>query len=99
MSAKESPNDVDLLLIMSGDFQLENVSEACKVLFDYIGAKKWRDEYNESLKGKHVVLIPDNDNEGRGHMAQVYYKIGTLKAFAITSSPLFKRPGDILVLQ
>lgn len=39
VSAKESPNDVDLLLIMSDAFQLENVSEACSVLFDYIGAK------------------------------------------------------------
>jgi putative DNA primase/helicase len=36
-----------------------------------MGAKKWREHYNESLKGKHVVLIPDNDNEGREHMAQV----------------------------
>jgi putative DNA primase/helicase len=35
-----------------------------------MGAKKWREHYNESLKGKHVVLIPDNDNEGRQHMAQ-----------------------------
>jgi putative DNA primase/helicase len=36
-----------------------------------MGAKKWRDEYNEHLKGKKIVLIPDNDNEGREHMAQV----------------------------
>lgn len=36
-----------------------------------MGAKKWRDEYNESLKGRNVVLIPDNDNEGREHMARI----------------------------
>lgn len=54
-----------------------------------IGAKKWRDEYNETLKGKHIVLIPDNDNEGQEHMAQVYYKIGTLKAFSMTSPLTF----------
>lgn len=36
-----------------------------------MGAKKWKDTYNELLQGKHVVLIPDNDNEGREHMVQV----------------------------
>jgi len=35
------------------------------------GAKKWRGEYNGFLKGKNIVLIPDNDAEGREHMAQV----------------------------
>ena len=39
VSAKESPNDVDLLLIMSADFQLENVSEDCRSLFDYVEAR------------------------------------------------------------
>ncbi len=36
-----------------------------------MGAKKWRDEYTPCLKDKAIVLIPDNDNEGREHMAQV----------------------------
>jgi putative DNA primase/helicase len=36
-----------------------------------MGARKWKDTYNESLKGKNVILIPDNDVEGREHMMQV----------------------------
>jgi hypothetical protein len=36
-----------------------------------MGARKWRDEYTPYLQSKSVVLIPDNDNEGREHMAQV----------------------------
>ena len=36
-----------------------------------MGAGKWREEYNDTLRGKDVVLIPDNDNEGRQHMAKV----------------------------
>lgn len=36
-----------------------------------MGAGKWRSEYNEFFKDKDVVLIPDNDGEGRKHMAQV----------------------------
>ena len=39
VSVKESPNDVDLLLLMSDDFQLEKVSGDCKILFDYAGAR------------------------------------------------------------
>jgi DNA primase len=30
-----------------------------------MGAGKWRGSYNPPLKGKDVVLIPDNDEEGR----------------------------------
>jgi hypothetical protein len=36
-----------------------------------MGAKKWRDDYNEYLKDKNVTLIPDNDDEGREHMAKI----------------------------
>lgn len=39
VSTKESPNDIDLLLIMSEDFQLENTPEDSKVLFDHVKAK------------------------------------------------------------
>lgn len=39
VSAKELPNDVDLLLLMSGDFQFESVPEVCRVLFNYIEAR------------------------------------------------------------
>jgi predicted nucleotidyltransferase len=39
ITAKESPNDVDILLVMSKDFQLEAVPEECKHLFDYFTAR------------------------------------------------------------
>jgi hypothetical protein len=35
------------------------------------GAGKWRDEYNESLRGRSVVIVPDNDEVGRAHADQV----------------------------
>ncbi len=35
------------------------------------GASKWRDEYNESLRGRQVVILPDNDAPGRKHGDQV----------------------------
>jgi hypothetical protein len=35
------------------------------------GAGKWRDEHNEYLRGRRVVLLPDNDSPGRDHMEDV----------------------------
>lgn len=35
------------------------------------GAKKWRDDYSETLRTKDVVIIGDNDTDGREHVEQV----------------------------
>jgi putative DNA primase/helicase len=35
------------------------------------GANKWRTEYTESLRDADVVIIGDNDDPGRAHVAQV----------------------------
>jgi len=39
VSAKESPNDVDILLLMKETFQLEKISEDSKVIFDHVAAR------------------------------------------------------------
>ncbi len=39
MSGKESPNDIDMLLLMADDFELENTPEECKILFSYTTAR------------------------------------------------------------
>ena len=39
VSAKESPNDIDLLLIMSDDFQIEDTPGTCRFLFEHIRAR------------------------------------------------------------
>jgi putative DNA primase/helicase len=36
-----------------------------------MGAGKWRREYSEALRGRSVVIIPDNDMPGRKHAAGV----------------------------
>lgn len=35
------------------------------------GAKKWRGEHSEFLRGADVVIVPDNDEPGRHHAEQV----------------------------
>lgn len=32
-----------------------------------MGAKKWKPQYTEALRGKDVWIVPDNDGEGRKH--------------------------------
>lgn len=39
VSNKESPNDIDMLLLMAEDFQLENAPEECRISFDYTMAR------------------------------------------------------------
>jgi 5S rRNA maturation endonuclease (ribonuclease M5) len=36
-----------------------------------MGAGKWRDTYNDALRGKRVVIVPDNDEPGRRHAEAV----------------------------
>lgn len=36
-----------------------------------MGAGKWRDEYSESLRDRHVILVPDNDTSGVSHMKEI----------------------------
>lgn len=36
-----------------------------------LGAGKWRDEYSETLRDRHLVIIPDNDDAGRTHAQAV----------------------------
>jgi len=39
------------------------------------GANNWRKEYSELLKGRKVVIIPDNDKAGREYAKEVAYSL------------------------
>jgi hypothetical protein len=61
-----------------------------------MGAKKWRDHYNEFLKGKDLILCPDNDQEGREHMTQVAISLnGTPRSLKWIDFPDLPSKGDI----
>jgi len=61
-----------------------------------MGAGKWQDQYNESLKGKHVVLCPDNDNQGKEHMAQVGASLnGNAASLKLLELPGLPSKGDV----
>src|SRR5206468_2234266 len=52
------------------------------------GAKKWRDEYSEVLRGKDVLIFGDDDADGRKHVEQVTKSLqGKAKSIAEINFP------------
>ncbi|MCH9022369.1 MAG: hypothetical protein IID32_06360, partial [Planctomycetes bacterium] len=60
------------------------------------GAGKWKPQYNETLRGRDVVLIPDNDKQGREHMANVARQLhGTAASIKIIILRDLRDKGDV----
>lgn len=61
-----------------------------------MGAGKWRDEYAWFLQGRHVVIIPDNDEVGRAHANQVARSIQSYAASVkLLELPNLLPKGDV----
>jgi archaellum biogenesis ATPase FlaH len=60
-----------------------------------MGAGKWRPEYAACLKGRSVVVIPDNDKAGRDHAAAVAVSLqGLAKIVKVLELPGLPEKGD-----
>jgi putative DNA primase/helicase len=60
------------------------------------GADKWRDEYSEALRGRHVVVLPDNDGPGRKHAQRVARSLsGAAAETRIVELPGLPLKGDV----
>jgi AAA domain-containing protein/CHC2-type zinc finger protein len=60
------------------------------------GAGKWEESYTETLRGARVVLLPDNDPQGRAHMAQVAQRLqGTVASLKRVRLLLLPPKGDV----
>lgn len=61
-----------------------------------MGAKNWQAEYAQHLKGKQVVIIPDNDPEGERYAQDVARSlIGVATAVKIVRLPGLDPHGDV----
>ena len=87
----------DEILITEGEKDVDELnSRGFTATTSPMGAKKWLPEYNEPLRKKNVVLIPDNDNEGREHMTRVAQSIhGTAKSLKWLDLPDLPTKGDV----
>jgi hypothetical protein len=61
-----------------------------------LGAGKWRDEYSPCLAGRNVVILPDNDDPGRQHAAQVAASLcGIATSVKVLHLPGLPEKGDV----
>src|SRR5262249_44144575 len=61
-----------LVVIVEGEKDADNLRKlGFTATCNAGGANKWRAEYNESLRDADVVIIGDNDDAGRAHVAHV----------------------------
>ena len=61
-----------------------------------MGAGNWRREYSEFLRGRNVVLIPDNDEAGRQHAGKVAHALDAVAAsVGIVELPGVPERGDV----
>lgn len=60
------------------------------------GAGKWRPEYTACLKGRHVVILPDNDDAGRTHGQAVAEALAPVAASVrVVNLPGLPAKGDV----
>lgn len=83
----EGEKDVDALLDI-GLVATTNVGGA--------GVGKWRQEYSETLRERHVAILPDNDDPGAEHAAAVEKSLaGTAASVKILRLPGVPPKGDV----
>ena len=60
------------------------------------GAGKWKPAYGEALRGRHVVVIADNDDAGRKHAADVARGLrGIAASVRVVDLPNVPPKGDV----
>jgi hypothetical protein len=60
------------------------------------GAGKWRPEYTETLRARHVVIVPDNDEPGRAHANTVRRALaGVAASTRVLALPDVPAKGDV----
>jgi hypothetical protein len=60
------------------------------------GAGKWKKEYSQTLKGRDVVILPDNDEPGKTHGQEVAKSLhGIAKSVKVVDLPGLSEKGDV----
>ncbi|QBR40564.1 hypothetical protein EHF36_07935 [Kerstersia gyiorum] len=60
------------------------------------GAGKWSEKYSQHLKGRNVIILPDNDEPGREHAALVAKSLtGVAASITVLALPGLPEKGDV----
>lgn len=88
----------DYLYIVEGEKDADNLMKAGHVATTSPGgAGAWKIEYAQYLTGKHVVIIPDNDEPGREYARQVASSLQGKGETTVVLLPTGKDISDWLV--
>jgi hypothetical protein len=86
-----------IIYIVEGEQDVDRLVKARLVATTNAGgAGKWRPEYNEHFVGRHVVILPDNDELGRKHDQQVATALHSVVASVkVVELPGLPEKGDV----
>jgi len=86
-----------IVFVVEGEKDVDNLTAAgALATTNPGGAGKWRDEYNETLKGRPVVILPDNDKPGREHAEKVARSLfGVASSVKVVELPGLQEKGDV----
>jgi putative DNA primase/helicase len=87
----------DVVYVVEGENDVETLRQnSFRATCNPFGAGKWRKEFNESLRDKSVIILPDNDEVGRKHAEQVADSLhGIAKEVQVVNLPNLKEKGDV----
>ena len=90
-------NVLDTVFIVEGEKDADRLwAEGLTATTNAGGAGKWRDEYSQELKGRHVAIIPDNDQPGRDHAVAVAQSVHPYAASVkVIELPGLPEKGDV----
>jgi len=87
----------ETIYIVEGEKDADNLArEGVFATCNPMGAGKWSDALSELLSGADVVILPDNDDAGRSHAAQVAASLrGFAKSIRVVELPGLAAKGDV----
>ena len=87
----------EIVFVVEGEKDVDNLKRiGLLATTNVFGAEKWLDSYSEILRGRNVVIVPDNDDKGRAHAAQVARSVYPLAASVkILELPNLPKEGDV----
>jgi putative DNA primase/helicase len=89
----------DYVFIVEGEKDVENLRKLGLVATcnpGGAGKGKWRAEYNDSLRKRHVVILPDNDDAGRAHAQMIAGALApAASSVRVVELPGLPRKGDV----
>lgn len=86
------------VFITEGEKDADNLTQlGCIATTNSGGASsKWHPEYSKSLRGRHVVILPDNDKPGKDRANRISKKLsGIAKSIRIVELPDLPKKGDV----